>query len=85
MRDKIRTREYIVTLHAEEEKDAEELSIFDLESCILSGDITERQRDEYTKEWKYRIAGRGVSGRKIEIISRIGSSGKLIIITVYLV
>ena len=85
MRDKIRTREYVVTLHAEEEKDADDLSIFDLETCILSGEIKERQRDENTREWKYRITGKGLRGRKMEVIARLGSTGKLIIITVYLV
>jgi hypothetical protein len=84
MKEKIRTREYIATLHAEEEKDADELSIFDIEGCVLSGEITERQRDDNTKEWKYRIKGKGVSGRKLEVIAKMGPTGKLIIITVYL-
>jgi hypothetical protein len=85
MREKIRTREYIMTLHAEEEKDADELSIFDVEGCVLSGEVTERQRDENTRGWKYRVAGKGVSGRKLEVIVKMGPTGKLIIITVYLV
>ncbi len=83
MREMIRTREYIVTLHAEEEREADDLSVFDIENCILSGEIKERQRDESSREWKYRIVGKGLRGKKMEIIARIGSTGKLIIITVY--
>lgn len=44
MREKIRSRQYVMTLHAEEEMDEDELSIFDVESLILTGKITERQR-----------------------------------------
>ena len=84
MRDKIRTRQYIMTLHAEEEKDDDDLSIFDVESCILSGGINERQRGENTGEWKYRIAGLSVGGDPMETIAKISPTGKLVIITVYL-
>ena len=41
----IRTRQYVVTLHAEEEMADDELSVLDLERVILTGDIIERQRD----------------------------------------
>jgi hypothetical protein len=37
---KIRNRQYVMTLHAEEEMDDDELSIFDIERCILTGEIT---------------------------------------------
>ena len=42
MRGKIRSREYVMTLHAEEEMDCEELTIFDIERGILTGEILER-------------------------------------------
>jgi len=84
MKDKIRTREYVLTLHAEEEKEADGLSILDVENCILSGKIVERQRDKQYSEWKYRISGKSVSGQEMEIIAKIGPTGKLVIITVYL-
>lgn len=48
IRDKVRLRQYIVTLHAEEEMSDDELSIFDLERCILTGEIFERQKDSET-------------------------------------
>ncbi len=44
MQEKIRTRQYIMTLHAEEEMDDDELTIFDVERAILTGKIIERQK-----------------------------------------
>ena len=46
LREKVRTRQYVMTLHADEEMDEDELSIFDVESVILSGKIIERQKDQ---------------------------------------
>ena len=37
MREKIRTRQYVMTLHAEEEMDNEGLAIYDVERGILTG------------------------------------------------
>lgn len=34
MRNKVRTGDYVMTLHADEEIAAEELSVFDVERCI---------------------------------------------------
>jgi hypothetical protein len=39
-----------MTLHAEEEMD-DDLSIFDNERCILTGEMVERQKDRDTQEW----------------------------------
>jgi len=50
MREKIRARQYMMTLHAEEEMDEDELTIFDVESIVLSGNIVERQKDPATGE-----------------------------------
>ena len=56
--DKIRRRQYVMTLHAEEEMDDDRLSIFDVESAILTRQIMGRQRDRRTREWKYVVTGR---------------------------
>jgi hypothetical protein len=53
MQEAIRNRQYIMTLHAEEEMEDDNLSIFDIESVVLTGKIIERQKDQITKEWKY--------------------------------
>ncbi len=39
MQECIRTRQYVMTLHAEEEMDNDGLTIFDLERGILTGKI----------------------------------------------
>jgi hypothetical protein len=39
---KIRQEKYVVTLHADEEMEDDQLSIFDVECCILAGEILER-------------------------------------------
>lgn len=50
---KIRTLQYVMTIHAEEEMDDDGLSIYDVEAAILNGWIVERQRDTQTNEWQY--------------------------------
>ncbi|MGH7456350.1 MAG: DUF4258 domain-containing protein [bacterium] len=83
MRNKIRTGDYVMTLHAEEEIDAEELSVFDVERCVLTGEIIERQKDRQPGETKYRILGSMVSGDLMEVIAKFGPTGRLFIITAY--
>ena len=83
LQEKIRTNDYIMTLHAEEEMNDEDLSIFDVERILLAGEIVERQRDAATAESKYRIKGETVSGIEGEVIAKMGPTGKPVIITVY--
>ncbi len=85
IRQKIQILQYVVTLHAEEEMENEDLSIYDVESGILTGRIIGRQKDKQTGEWKYRMRGTSIDERMIEIIGKIGPSGMLVIITVYTV
>jgi len=65
IRDKIRLRQFIMTVHAEEEMNDDELSIFDLERCVLTGEITERQKDKETGEWKYVVEGQSITNDKM--------------------
>jgi hypothetical protein len=57
MRERIRTRHYVMTLHAEEEMDEDGLTIFDVERGILTGKIIERQKDHNLGDWKYLVQG----------------------------
>lgn len=84
MREKIRTRQYMMTLHAEEEMDDDELSIFDVEHGILTGKIIERQKDCVTAEWKYLVKGDTIAGNPVVVVAKLSFTGKLVIITVYL-
>ena len=83
MRERIRTRRYVMTVHAEEEMNDDGLTIYDIERSILTGEILERQRDGITEEWKYRVRGKTVDAREVEVITKLSPTGKLVIITVY--
>ena len=84
LREKIKTLQYVVTVHAEEEIDSDQLTIFDVEHCILTGSIIERQRDRNSGETKFRVRGRTIDVARIEAIVKIGPTRKLFMITVYL-
>ncbi len=83
IQEKISLQQYIMTLHAEEEMEDDNFNIYDVENGILTGEILERQKDKTTAESKYRIRGETVTGEAIEIIVKIGATGKVVIITVY--
>lgn len=84
MREKIRLRQYAMTIHADEEMDEDELTIYDVENAILTGEVVEKQKDRETKETKYLVRGETVSGSEILVaVAKFGMSGTLIIITVY--
>ena len=82
-RESIRSLHYVVTLHAEEEMDDDGLSVFDLESAVLTGEIVERQRDRQTREWKYVVNGKGFDGGTVGVVGKLSPTGCLVIITVY--
>lgn len=56
MRERIRTRQCVMTIHAEEEMTDDNLSIFDIEHVVLTGTIFERQRDQ---DSRMEVPGRG--------------------------
>lgn len=82
MRDRVRRRQYIVTLHAEEEMDDDGLSMFDVEHALLMGSIEERQRDATTGEWKYCLVGTTLDERRMRVITKLSVTGTLVIIGV---
>ena len=83
LRDRVRSRRFVVTLHAEEEIADDGLTIFDVERCMLSGRIVERQKDSETGEWKYLVQGEAVTKDEIVVVCKLGFTGKVVIITVY--
>jgi len=83
MWDMIHGNEYVMTPHARKEMNDDELSIYDIESVILTGEIVERQKDRETTEWKYRVVGEAIDGVKVETVIKISPTDKLVIITVY--
>ena len=59
------------------------LSIFDLESCVLSGSISERQRDWQTGEWTYIIQGRAMDGREVAVVVKWRARTTMTVLTAY--
>ncbi len=84
IKEEIRRSNYVMTLHAEEEMNDDDLTIYDVEHGILTGKIVERQKDTVSAEWKYRLKGKSRDGKGIEVIVKKGAVGRLVIITVYL-
>ncbi len=83
LRSLILNSEYVVTLHAYDEMAADELTVWDVESVFLTGDILERQHDVETSESKYRVRGKSLDGTSVEVIVKLAMTDKLVIITVY--
>ena len=81
LRQLIRTLNYVVSNHAAEELEDDNLSILDLENIILTGPITARQRDAQTRESKVVVSGITLDGSLAQAIVKIGFTGKLIVIT----
>jgi hypothetical protein len=83
MRRLVREGRYVVTIHGHEAMEDDELTLFDIERCFLTGRIIERQRDQRRGEWKYLVSGRAVERRRVGAVAKIGPTGKLVIVTVY--
>jgi hypothetical protein len=83
IRDRVRRRQYIVTLHAEEEMDDDGFTMLDVEHALLLGTLEDRQRDPMTSEWKYRLTGPALDGRKMRVMAKLSVTGTLVLITVY--
>lgn len=84
MREKIRLRQYMMTVHADEEMDEDGLTIYDVENAILTGRIVEKQKDRETNEAKFLVKGKTVDETEIlTAVTKFGFIGNLVIITVY--
>jgi len=83
LRSFVRANKYIVTTHAADEMDEDDLSIYDIERAILNGEIVERQKDEERSGWKYLVRGRSLDEYPVTVVTKIGPGDKLIIITVF--
>ncbi len=68
IRELIHSLKYVVTLHASEELEDDNLSILDLENIVLTGQIIERQRDRKTQEVKCVISGITLESVAAEVV-----------------
>ena len=83
MRELVRARRYIMSLHAEDEMEADGLTIYDVESVILTGKIIERQKDRTSAEWKYLVSGQSLADEAVMVAVKFSPTGKLVFITVF--
>ncbi len=72
-----------MTVHAEEEMEADDLTIFDVESAVLSGRVVVRQRDRGTREAKYLVRGRGLDDEAVVVVAKVSPTGRMVIVTAY--
>jgi hypothetical protein len=84
LRHLIRTLSYVVSSHAADELEDDNLTVFDLENIVLTGQIVERQKDRTTRETKYVVHGATLDGQAAEVVVKVGHTGKLVVLTVYL-
>ena len=85
LRQLIRSLSYVVSTHAADELEDDNLSILDLENVVLTGQVTDRQRDRVTRETKYVIHGSTLDGHAAEVIAKVGLTGRLFVITIYVI
>jgi hypothetical protein len=83
MRELVRSRKYVMTVHAEDEMNTDALAIYDVEHVVLTGQILERQKDQASAEWKYLIGGQSLDGDGVVVVAKVSPSGKLVFITVF--
>ena len=79
----VRERQLLLTFHALEEIDEDDLLEEDIESVILSGRIVERQIDRATGERKYILSGWDLAGGPAGVVVKTSPTGKVVVITVY--
>ena len=80
---KVRLRQYDMSAHAMEEMAEDMLTILDVESAILSGQISRIEKDD-PRGTKYVVVGTALDQQTpVGVVVRFASSGRALIITVY--
>lgn len=58
--------------------------IFDVEQCILTGQIVEQQRDLLLEQWKYVLHGVSSDGEPMAVVAKLDGKNRVFIITTYI-
>jgi hypothetical protein len=82
IRERIRTKNYEVTGHAEEKREDDNLAVADLQCAILAGRVVQILTND-PRGNRYVVRGKGQDEREIEVVCRFLASGKLRILTMY--
>jgi hypothetical protein len=83
IQDQIRQGEYEISFHAEKERYAEDISLADIETTILNGEILEDYPNDPRGE-SCLILGHDAKGRPIHVVCGYTSTRYIRAITVYL-
>lgn len=78
----VRSRDYLISEHADEERIKDKLTLGELEEAILEGEIIEERPDDPRGESKL-IAGRTKGNRMIHVVVGLRFE-KPVVVTVYL-
>lgn len=85
IRDKIRLRQYDMSAHAMEEMAEDLLTLLDVESAVLSGQISRIEKED-PRGTKYVVLGKASDEQTpVGVVGRFTSTGRYLIITVYIV
>jgi hypothetical protein len=83
IREKIRLREYDMTIYAMEKMAEDDLDILDIEEAVLNGRVVRTKRHDLL-DTKYTVEGLCYDGEKlVGIVGRFTSNARFLIITVY--
>ena len=83
IREKVRLRQYDMSAHAMEEMAEDMLTILDVESAILTGQISRIEKDD-PRGTKYIVVGTALDQQTpVGVVVRFSSSGRTLVITVY--
>jgi len=82
IRQKIQSRDYYLSSHAEEEMAEDGFERQDVESAILNG-FVQKKLTRDPRGTRYRIEGPATDKRLMDVLCRFKEAGPLIIITVY--
>jgi hypothetical protein len=83
MRRGVRAGEVLLTTHAYDEMNQDDLFVVDLENCILTGSIMIRQWDDDFSEWKYVIHGDSHTGEEMAVVAKLDYNDCVVIITTF--
>ena len=82
IKQSVTSNEYEVTAHADKERQLDKITIDELESVLLKGEIIENYPDN-PRGSSCLVLGYGREGCPVHVVCGQGLSGKLRIITVY--
>ncbi len=85
IREAIRSSNYDITKHANDEMAEDNLSIYDVEHSVLAGSISKTEHDD-ARGPRYTIIGDSADAMvRVGVVGRFKETGTFLIITVYAV